>query len=107
MIVTGSERYMSQTHDSDRSPVQRLLLRLIGVYRRWVSPLLPRACRFYPSCSEYASEAVATHGAARGSVLAVTRLMRCHPWCEGGVDPVPPRGCSHGAPASPAVKGRA
>jgi putative membrane protein insertion efficiency factor len=66
------------------------LLALIAGYRRWISPLLPRACRFYPTCSEYASDAIATHGAARGTVLAARRLARCHPWCEGGVDPVPP-----------------
>jgi len=66
-----------------------LLLALIAGYRRFVSPLLPPACRFYPSCSHYASEAIVRHGVARGGVLAVRRLARCHPWCEGGVDPVP------------------
>ena len=66
------------------------LLALIAGYRRLISPLLPPACRFYPSCSEYASEAIARHGAVRGGVLASKRLVRCHPWCEGGVDPVPP-----------------
>ncbi len=67
-----------------------VLLALIGAYRRLVSPLLPPACRFYPSCSAYAAEAVRRHGALRGSVLTVKRLARCHPLCEGGVDPVPP-----------------
>jgi hypothetical protein len=68
-----------------------LFLKLIAGYRRWISPMLPPACRFHPSCSEYAAEAVDRHGAARGAVLAARRLARCHPWCEGGVDPVPPR----------------
>jgi putative membrane protein insertion efficiency factor len=66
------------------------LLALIAGYRRWISPLLPPACRFYPSCSEYASEAIERHGVARGAWLAVRRLGRCHPLCEGGIDPVPP-----------------
>lgn len=66
------------------------LLVLIAGYRRLISPLLPRACRFYPSCSEYASDAVATHGVVRGAALTARRLARCHPWCEGGIDPVPP-----------------
>ena len=68
-----------------------LFLKLIAGYRRWISPMLPPACRFHPSCSEYAAEAVDRHGAARGGVLAARRLARCHPWCGGGVDPVPPR----------------
>jgi putative membrane protein insertion efficiency factor len=66
-----------------------LLLKLIAGYRRWVSPVLPPACRFHPSCSEYAADAIASHGPARGLGLAARRLSRCHPWCEGGLDPVP------------------
>jgi hypothetical protein len=66
-----------------------LLLALLGAYRRLVSPLLPPACRFYPSCSVYAAEAVRRYGAFRGSFLAVKRLARCHPLCDGGIDPVP------------------
>lgn len=69
--------------------LRALLLGFIAGYRRCVSPLLPRACRFYPSCSEYASEAIARHGVARGGVLSARRLARCHPWCEGGIDRVP------------------
>ena len=66
-----------------------VLLAMLTVYRRVVSPLLPPACRFYPTCSAYAAEAVRRHGALRGSVLSVKRLARCHPLCEGGIDPVP------------------
>ena len=66
------------------------LLVSIAGYRRLISPLLPPACRFHPSCSHYASEAIARHGVMRGTELAARRLARCHPWCEGGIDPVPP-----------------
>jgi putative membrane protein insertion efficiency factor len=63
---------------------------LLG-YRRWVSPFLGPHCRFYPSCSAYAVEALAVHGAARGGYLVVRRILRCQPFHPGGVDPVPPR----------------
>ncbi len=65
------------------------LLVSIAGYRRLISPLLPPACRFHPSCSHYASDAIARHGVMRGTALAARRLARCHPWCEGGIDPVP------------------
>jgi putative membrane protein insertion efficiency factor len=76
----------------------RAVLGLLWVYRRLVSPLLPRSCRFYPSCSAYAEQAVRTHGVLRGGWLASRRLARCHPWTPGGVDHVPPR---RGSPAAP------
>ena len=65
---------------------------LILPIRGWqsISRWLPPRCRFYPSCSQYAVEAITVHGAVRGSGLAVRRVGRCHPWHEGGVDPVPP-----------------
>jgi uncharacterized protein len=66
-----------------------LLLLLIRGYRRLISPLLPPSCRFQPTCSAYALEAVTQHGAAVGSWLAVKRILRCHPWSPGGYDPVP------------------
>jgi putative membrane protein insertion efficiency factor len=61
----------------------------IRVYRRLLSPLLPQRCRYYPSCSEYALEAIRKHGAVHGVGLAVRRIARCHPWAPGGVDHVP------------------
>jgi putative membrane protein insertion efficiency factor len=65
---------------------------LVRAYRYFVSPLLPPACRFHPNCSAYAEEALARHGALRGSWLTVRRLCRCGPWHPGGFDPVPVRG---------------
>jgi uncharacterized protein len=73
------------------SPVARLLTLLIGGYRRWISPLLRQNCRYHPTCSAYAVEAIRVHGAVRGSWLAIKRLGRCHPWSPGGVDHVPAR----------------
>lgn len=69
-----------------------LLIRgLIRGYQLLISPVLPPSCRFTPSCSAYAMEAVAKHGAVAGSWLAVRRICRCHPWNDGGYDPVPER----------------
>jgi putative membrane protein insertion efficiency factor len=68
----------------------RILIALLQGYRWLVSPWLGSSCRFHPSCSHYASEALATHGAWRGSWLALARVARCHPWHPGGFDPVPP-----------------
>ncbi|NND90691.1 MAG: membrane protein insertion efficiency factor YidD [Granulosicoccus sp.] len=65
------------------------MLRLIAFYRRWVSPLLPPRCRFLPTCSAYAAEAIETHGALKGGRLALSRVCRCHPFHPGGYDPVP------------------
>lgn len=62
---------------------------LIGLYRYAISPLLGRSCRFHPSCSEYAIEALKRHGLVTGGWLAVRRVARCHPWHPGGFDPVP------------------
>lgn len=67
----------------------RMLALPIIAYRRWLSPALPARCRFYPSCSAYALEALACHGALRGTGLAVRRVLRCHPFHPGGYDPVP------------------
>ncbi|MBM5810870.1 MAG: membrane protein insertion efficiency factor YidD [Gammaproteobacteria bacterium] len=73
--------------------MKRLLQMLIRGYRWFLSPLLGPNCRYHPSCSAYALEALELHGAGRGTWLAVCRIGRCHPWHEGGYDPVPERRC--------------
>lgn len=85
--------------------MKRLLLILLRAYKLGISPLLGQNCRFYPSCSDYAQEAIHEHGALRGSMLAGRRLCKCHPWHPGGFDPVP-KHHSHTAnikPSDPAV----
>ena len=69
--------------------MRALLIALIRIYQLFVSPLLGNHCRFYPSCSQYAREAIEQYGMLRGGWLAIRRLLRCHPWHPGGVDPVP------------------
>jgi len=69
--------------------MSELLRAMVRAYRYFVSPLLPPACRFYPSCSAYAEEALQEHGVLRGGWLAARRVCRCGPWHAGGVDPVP------------------
>lgn len=69
--------------------MRRLLMGLVRAYRLLLSPWLGSACRFEPTCSLYALQALERHGAAAGSYLTLRRLARCHPWCDGGCDPVP------------------
>ena len=69
--------------------MKRLLVGLLRGYQYAISPVLGRSCRYYPSCSEYAVEAVEKHGALKGGWLGVKRVCRCHPWHPGGYDPVP------------------
>jgi putative membrane protein insertion efficiency factor len=69
--------------------MKNIALLLIKFYQYAISPYVPPACRFYPTCSSYAYEAVVKYGFLRGSFLAVKRLLRCHPFCAGGYDPVP------------------
>ena len=72
--------------------VARILTVPINLYRTWISPMSGPTCRFYPSCSQYAVTALSVHGAGKGSLLAIGRICRCHPWTPGGVDAVPPVG---------------
>lgn len=69
--------------------MKKLLLGMISFYRKWISPLKKPTCRFYPTCSAYAYEAISKYGAVKGSLLAVKRLLKCHPFHPGGYDPVP------------------
>ena len=71
------------------NPVRSGIIGFLKLYRLTISPMYGQVCRFYPSCSAYALEAVERHGAVRGSWLAARRLARCHPWNPGGYDPVP------------------
>ena len=80
--------------------MKSILLLLVRAYQLGISPYLGQNCRFYPTCSNYAREAIGTHGALAGSALAAKRLCKCHPWHAGGVDPVPPLA---GQAPSPAV----
>jgi uncharacterized protein len=69
--------------------VRTIAVFLITVYQKLISPLLPPSCRYVPTCSQYAREAIEKHGIARGAYLAVRRILRCHPFHAGGYDPVP------------------
>ena len=87
---------MNADHDSGRAPGTPIRLVLgsairtfIRAYQLLIAPLLPPSCRYYPTCSHYAAEAIDRHGPWRGSVLAMHRLLRCHPWGGSGYDPVP------------------
>ena len=85
--------------------MSKLLIWLVRAYQLAISPLMAPSCRFYPTCSRYAIDALRAHGAARGGLLAARRICKCHPWNDGGVDLVPPArgenppiahpGCNH------------
>lgn len=70
---------------------QRAAVRTIEFYRLLISPVIGPVCRYHPTCSHYAETAITTHGLIRGGWLALKRIGRCHPWADGGIDPVPPR----------------
>ncbi len=69
--------------------LKRILVGMITIYQRVISPAFPSRCRFYPTCSQYSKEAILKYGAGKGTYLAVRRIMRCHPRNPGGYDPVP------------------
>lgn len=71
--------------------MSKILVALIRVYQIVISPLIPPRCKYYPSCSQYAIDAIRVHGALRGTRMAVWRLLRCNPFSNGGLDPVPPK----------------
>lgn len=88
-----SELRPAGAHRQDRAPDvgQRIAVTLLLLYKTALSPVLPSMCKFYPTCSTYAREAVERHGVRRGLLLAVKRLLRCRPFSAGGIDPVPER----------------
>ncbi|MBP3495007.1 MAG: membrane protein insertion efficiency factor YidD [Clostridia bacterium] len=69
--------------------MKKILIFFIKVYKKFISPLFPPCCRFFPTCSEYAMEAISKFGVIKGSILAIYRILRCNPFCRGGYDPVP------------------
>jgi hypothetical protein len=69
--------------------MKRILIAIVRGYKKYISPLLPPSCRFTPTCSEYAIQAISKHGAWKGGWLALWRILRCNPLCKGGYDPVP------------------
>ena len=76
--------------------MRTIVLALIRVYQRVLSPILGQNCRFHPTCSQYSYRAIQTHGVLRGTKLAVTRILKCHPWHAGGIDEVPEVRDQHG-----------
>lgn len=81
--------------------LRRVLIEVVRFYQRGISPLTPSACRYVPTCSEYACQALERHGAARGSWLTARRILRCHPWGGQGHDPVPDVHAPGGSAAAP------
>ncbi|QDP40301.1 membrane protein insertion efficiency factor YidD [Radiobacillus deserti] len=71
--------------------MKKIFILLVKSYQRFISPLTPPSCRFQPTCSHYAIEALQTHGAVKGSFLSIKRILKCHPFHPGGFDPVPPK----------------
>ena len=87
---TGAPATESYSDDRVLGAAARLLVAVLALYKRLISPHFAGSCRFLPSCADYAREAVIRHGAVRGTWLAARRLARCHPFCAAGYDPVPP-----------------
>ncbi len=96
MSTRGVERGKIRRMGNRISHIARRVLRMpIRFYQLSISPMLPASCRYVPSCSQYAIEAIETHGAIKGSILAAKRIARCHPWGGSGYDPVPPVESKH------------
>ena len=97
-VQSEAEQHDSSPREAELTPLQVVLLSMLDLYRRWLSPaihsLKPGGCRYVPTCSEYASTAIAIHGPMRGVLLASWRLLRCNPFARGGLDQVPPASIS-------------
>ncbi len=83
--------------------ITRILILLVRLYQIAISPFLGNNCRFYPSCSSYMIEAIQVHGVIKGLYLGTRRILRCHPYSDGGLDPVPPRCCQHSKRPEPSA----
>ena len=88
-LTAGCGRNSFLPHIDSANKMKQAVLLILRAYKRFVSPLLPRVCRFEPTCSEYLYQAVDKKGVVKGIALGVRRLLRCHPFCDGGLDPVP------------------
>lgn len=84
---------MPYRHTPERPPLRKLLIKLLAYYKRWLSPLLGPRCRYYPSCSSYAQQAIGRYGVVAGGWMTMTRLLRCSPLSDGGYDPLPDHFC--------------
>ncbi len=71
--------------------MKKILILMIKFYQNFISPMFPPSCRYRPTCSQYMIEAISIHGPIKGIYLGIKRILRCHPWCKGGYDPVPPK----------------
>ncbi|WP_195571204.1 membrane protein insertion efficiency factor YidD [Paenibacillus sp. 1001270B_150601_E10] len=89
--MNDSQESETVGQEEERSVGKRVAQAPVLFYRRYISPLKPPTCRFYPTCSAYALEAIEVHGALKGSMLAMKRIAKCHPFHPGGVDKVPPK----------------
>ena len=87
--------YLSLSHEvgifkyEKRVTMQKILISIVRGYQRFISPLFPPSCRYYPTCSTYTIQALQTHGGLKGSIMGVSRIFRCHPFVKGGIDYVP------------------
>ncbi len=90
-FVNFAQLMLRQARSAANSVMGGLLVALIRAYQYTLSPVMPRNCRYHPTCSAYAAEALQRHGVARGGWLALRRILRCHPWGGHGFDPVPER----------------
>ncbi len=100
MTIPGSPAWTSRLQALLADAPRRMLIGIVQFYRLLLSPWLGSQCRFEPTCSRYALEALQQHGAGHGSYLAARRLLKCHPWCHGGFDPVPGAGPACSPPSA-------
>jgi len=89
MFLKNKRIFLTQSNPSVKNLVKKIIIFIITLYQKYISPLKPSTCRFYPTCSEYAIQALSKYGLLRGAWLSVKRIFRCHPFDPGGFDPLP------------------